>query len=517
MPGGRRNPLQMSNIVGAVHDAVSRAKDEAKGAAAALADDHHADRHFVDLTIQFIGASNLPKMDVVGTADPYFVAKLDDRLSFVSTVKPNTLSPVWNELWKIKNVPNTATLTVEVLDKDNGTITDDHIGRFSTPVEPGAKECTIESLSLRRNRGTFWLNAETQIESTPSTDAKAERRQYIFDGPIRYSRHFSPTIGRLTNLNDARLYSTWKIYIKGVRMFFGDTVQHWNRNYKAAQTIFQGPTSIAVRSTIQAGHRMLYARSTTNGFGVINGPDDVFRLLSHGTPTLSEGLPSTTAGPTPASPTPFAHRVKPAVYTYIIAVEDDSFRFSETGAAFFVDFASKHALHANCAPAVRYSGEFHPRPAGGWDRFSDDTPDAAVAWELVIDNNSGTYSPDPMMLPDLKELLQYNFPGFTVHALDRNDPRLIQSREACRAYALEKRGVKQEELQPHARVGEETLSHTAQVQGSATPDSGFTDTPPVVGTAIGEPVVEPSVSQTAAPVDRRSKAFTDGRDYLDSI
>ena len=75
-----------------------------------------------------------------------------------STVKPDTLSPVWNELWKIKNVPNTATLVVEVLDKDNGTITDDHIGKFSTPITAGAKECTIESLSLRRSRGTFWLN-----------------------------------------------------------------------------------------------------------------------------------------------------------------------------------------------------------------------------------------------------------------------------------------------------------------------------------------------------------------------
>jgi hypothetical protein len=32
---------------------------------------------------KFIGASGLPKMDVVGTADPYFVAKIDDRISFV--------------------------------------------------------------------------------------------------------------------------------------------------------------------------------------------------------------------------------------------------------------------------------------------------------------------------------------------------------------------------------------------------------------------------------------------------
>ncbi|KAH9857434.1 hypothetical protein C2E23DRAFT_720170 [Lenzites betulinus] len=519
MPGGRRNPIQMSNLVGAVHNVVSRAKDEAKDAASVIADGgHHEARHFVDLSIQFIGASGLPKMDVVGSADPYFVAKFDDKLSFVSTVKPDTLAPVWNELWKVKNVPSTATLVVEVLDKDNGTITDDHIGKFSTPITAGAKECTIESLSLRRNRGTFWLN----IESTPSTDVKAERRQYIFDGPIRYSRHFSPTLGRLTNLNDTRLYSTWKMYIKGVRMFFGDTVQPWNRNYKAAQTIFQGPTSIAVRSTIQAGHRMLYARSTTNGFGVINTPDDIFRLLFHATPGLPEGLPCTTTGAAPPSPSPFAHRVKPAVYTYIIAVEDDSFRFSETGAAFFVDFASKHALHANCAPAVRYSGEFHPRPEGGWESFSDETHDDAVRWELVIDNNSGTYSPDAMMLPDLKELLEYNFPGFTVHAFDRNDPRLAQSREACRAYALNKRGVKQEELQPHARAGEETLSHTAQTQETLAPEEHPGDgEAPVAGTTVGEPIVAPSTAEEPAvdhsAVNRRSAVFTDGRDYLNAI
>lgn len=236
------------------------------------------------------------------------------------------------------------------------------------------------------------------------------------------------------------------MFLRGVRLFFSDDEkQGWNRNYKAAQTIFQGPTSIALRSTIQAGHRMLYARSTTNGFGIINDEKDVMTLLHGG----KEG-------------TVTAHRVKPAVYTYVISVDDDSFRFSETGAAFFVDFASKHALHANCAEAVRYSGEFHPRPEGGWENFSDDTPDDQVRWELVIDNNSGTYSPNPMLLPNLKELLQYNFPGFTVHAWDFNDPRLAPSREACRAYALSKRGVHQDELQPHSH-GEQPLAHNASV------------------------------------------------------
>ena len=32
---------------------------------------------------KFIGANGLPKMDVVGSADPYFVASIDDKISFV--------------------------------------------------------------------------------------------------------------------------------------------------------------------------------------------------------------------------------------------------------------------------------------------------------------------------------------------------------------------------------------------------------------------------------------------------
>ena len=197
---------------------------------------------------------------------------------------------------------------------------------------------------------------------------------------------------------------------------------------------------------------MLYQRTASNDFGVIEDTAGITQVL-HG--DVGGGSDATTRSQ-------FAHRVKPAVYTYIISSEDDSFRFSETGAAFFVDFASKHALHANCYENVRYSGEFHPRPEGGWEKFSDDIPDESVKWELVIDNNSGTYAPDKKLLPKLKSLLEYNFPGFTIFALDHKEDALTESREACRAYALKYRGVKQDELQPHAHEGEETLSHQAQ-------------------------------------------------------
>lgn len=307
----------------------------------------------------------------------------------------------------------------------------------SVRVEDRAKQDEANKPKHEQDIGTAIQHAHDEAAKYP----------YLFDGPIRYSRHFSPTVGHLTAINDARLYSTWKMYIKGIPKVFGDRVQPWNRKYKAAQSIFQGPTSIIVRSGIQAGHRMLYARTTHNGFGIVDGPRDMHTLL--------QGVVRSGTGDILDRP----HRVKPAVYTYIISLDDDSFRFSETGAAFFVDFASKHALHSNCAEAVRYSGEFHPRPQGGWENFSDEIPDEDVEWELVIDNNSGTYSPDKAVLPLLKEVLDENFPGFKVFALDHEDPALKKSTDACRAYALSKRGVKEEELQPHAADGEMTLSH----------------------------------------------------------
>ena len=247
---------------------------------------------------------------------------------------------------------------------------------------------------------------------------------------MHYSRHDSPTLGALTKLSDSRLYSTWKVYIKGIPKFFGDTVQRWNQDHKPARSIFQGPTSIAIRSGIVAAHRMLYARTASNGFGVIANADDLFQLLCGGS------YPSSGGGSRP-----FAHRIKPTVYTYVIVKDDESFRFSETGSAFFVDCASKHALQSNCAEHVVYGGEFHPRPEGGWDTFSDEMDDSSVTWELVIDNNSGTYSPTPDLLDNLARLLEFNFPGIKVLALGHDNQELKKSIKACVEYALIERGT----------------------------------------------------------------------------
>jgi len=209
-----------------------------------------------------------------------------------------------------------------------------------------------------------------------------------------------------------------------------------------------------VRAPIQAGHRILYARSTSGTFGTLNDADGFWALFRAG----DDRLP---ADPLLAQQRSLEEsRIKPAVYTYIIG-DDDNFRFSETGASFCVDFASKHALHSCCSETVRYSGEFHPRPVypdgSGWASFSEETKDHEVEWELVIDNNSGTYAPDKNLLPALKGLFEYNFPGLKVVAWDfkDNEAELEASRKACREYALKNRGVTLSQLQPSMTLTEQ--------------------------------------------------------------
>lgn len=87
MPG-HKNPLQISRITERLQTAITT-KGEPAPDPLALAITHSRVENrpiamsFNDLTISFRSASGLPKMDVVGTADPYFVAKLDGKLQYM--------------------------------------------------------------------------------------------------------------------------------------------------------------------------------------------------------------------------------------------------------------------------------------------------------------------------------------------------------------------------------------------------------------------------------------------------
>lgn len=443
--------------------------------------------------------------------DPYFRVEIDDDISYTSRALPNTLNPEWNEIWMIRSVPALAIIKVKVYDKDENQYLDDYIGKFkiTDAYVGGVREMPITSL-LGKDHGKFFIEVISKPAQPPYAPA------YMFDGPCRYTIHLSPAVGAFTaKTTSARRYSTWKIHIKGIQLFFGNQRQHWNREYRAAQAIFSGPLSLTVKAPIIAGHRLLYARTTANRTGILYDAEGFWSLFrarmdpshlqglarlagvqsgeqphdlcpacqnplgdTHGPECTGAHFPDdipsepgartniSTGGRVPSDaefgavanlastvgPHEHVHRIKPAVYTYII--DEDTFRFSETGAAFFLDFASKHALHSSCAEEVRYAGEFHPRPACGWANFNDDIPDHEVDWELWIDNGSGTYAPSADLLDTLRQLLLYNWPELRVRVFDFRDEEQKRSIQECRNYALEKRGILREELEPSVLAGE---------------------------------------------------------------
>jgi hypothetical protein len=127
------------------------------------------------------------------------------------------------------------------------------------------------------------------------------------------------------------------------------------------------------------------------------------------------------------------------IFTYVLTL-DGLFRFTETGKEFGIDMLSKHTMHSDVAAYVAFSGEFfirrlkHPKNAppedGGHNQSHppdtiDDGPPKEEPhikdpsyYELIIDNDSGTYRPNAKLLPQLKAFFQSNFPSLHIKTLD---------------------------------------------------------------------------------------------------
>ncbi|KAH0547979.1 hypothetical protein GP486_008278, partial [Trichoglossum hirsutum] len=130
---------------------------------------------------------------------------------------------------------------------------------------------------------------------------------------------------------------------------------------------------------------------------------------------------------------------------------DGLFRFTETGKEFGIDLLSKHTMHSGVAIYIAWSGEFFvrrvkspkedPRAPGQRTHPPDeieggppeeDPPEDPEDYELVIDNDSGTYRPNKDLLPLLKSFLEKNFVGLKVLTLACDDDELIKMKNEQR-------------------------------------------------------------------------------------
>lgn len=204
-------------------------------------------------------------------------------------------------------------------------------------------------------------------------------------------------------------HSTWKIEMREVTAVFKQKRQGWNRKYSQAQRIFQGSGSVLKRKLVQMQHAYLYGgasgvqplvnirKDLLEVTGNIIDAYDFLELMEYG-----------------------IRRGKPRMFTYVLM--EQKLYMAETGAEFFRDIMSKHAMHCSAAPEVVYAGELHFRRA---PQGSNEPP-----IQLVVDNNSGTYAPDKEDLPKVEEVFRRNFDGLHVTALDFQDPLLARYRLA---------------------------------------------------------------------------------------
>lgn len=121
------------------------------------------------------------------------------------------------------------------------------------------------------------------------------------------------------------------------------------------------------------------------------------------------------------------------VFTYVITL-DGEWHFTETGTEFAIDLLSKHSLHSDVSRVIAYSGEFFVQHRSG-DHGHEHEPEHQHGdsdsnldyihthrghkqadhdpsnYELVIDNDSGTYRPNKDYLPVLVDWLHSNLRG----------------------------------------------------------------------------------------------------------
>lgn len=202
-----------------------------------------------------------------------------------------------------------------------------------------------------------------------------------------------------------REHSTWKIDMHDVDDVFLGKRHGWNRGYPAAQKIFQDTGSTVTRKIVQMQHSYLYG-GASGIKPLVNMRKDLMQVTGN----LLDGadfLELMEYG---------IRRGKPRVFTYVLMAE--RLYMAETGAKFFLSMMSKHAMHCSASTEVVYAGELHFRraPIGSGE----------PQYTLVLDNNSGTYSPDKVDLPLVVEVFRRNFSGLHVMGLDYKDPLLAR-------------------------------------------------------------------------------------------
>jgi len=427
------------------------------------------------------GAKNLPLADInTLSADPFIVAQLTTALPprhkedpplllRTPTVRQNT-DPVWDFEWVVANVPASGfRLKCRIYDEDPADH-DDRLGNVHVEVPavaegwPGLHRKTFAIRKRMVSKRAWLLRAmavcfgkaehmtgtlTVSVELLGRTQDESGGRVYTI-GPQYWIRHYSPLLGRLLGqkepADNPATNTTTTTTDASTNAATRRKPQKYN--FQSNQMQLRGPVPEAMY------HRYVEFKPFVKSMFTAKGVRGF--LLSkalHHQHARVYNFDNSTEFRLESDPAHFAQKFLDLVhydqggriFTYVLTL-DALFRFTETGKEFGIDMLSKHTMHSDVAAYVAFSGEFFIRrkhhPTGGESGEGKCDPSN---YELIIDNDSGTYRPNAKLLPQLKTFMQHNFPGLHVTTLD------------CQADADKMAAIKDEQRERKKREGDHVV------------------------------------------------------------
>nr|XP_019047419.1 C2 domain-containing protein [Kwoniella bestiolae CBS 10118]OCF26349.1 C2 domain-containing protein [Kwoniella bestiolae CBS 10118] len=415
--------------------------------------------------ITFHSASNLPVADFgSGSADPFVLAQVktsqkvrhshDPYLRWRSKTIRKCLEPSWESSWVIAGIPGDGLdLSARIYDEDPSDH-DDRLGKVEVStghIDEGWKGIVKQEYKVKktgadlRAYGARWachlvgrreLHARLvlSIEVLGRTPEKMDVGKSYTVSQFWWV-HYSPLIGRLAGVKgkDDKGVEKYNFQANELQLT-GPVPNELYHRYVEFKTFVGGmfeATGLRGRvlnKALHHQHERIYNfdRQTKYGeweYKMESGND----LKKQVTLKFLDMCHYDQGG---------------RIFTYVITL-DGLLRFTETGKEFGIDLLSKHTMHSDVNRYIAWSGEFLIRRLSHPDQSSadshqrthppdpipdgppkEDPPKDPSAYELIIDNDSGTYRPDKKLIPVLTDFLKANFPGLKIRVMACDDDKL---------------------------------------------------------------------------------------------